>query len=115
MKNILTLLLLLIQINISFSQDNIDPIIDFSLSYRGLTRDDITIPINFDKEKSPTNDSKLLLPLVHDIMKEPMKSFGFMDRVSNLSEHELDYILLKKIFDYTDLTNEYNNVFILMR
>ena len=92
-------LLLLISIaDISYSQQSIDSILNFTLSYRGLTQQDITIPINFDKDKSPTNDSKLLLPVVRDIMKDPMKSFGFMDSVMNYKDAEFLF-LINKMFD----------------
>ncbi len=97
MKNIFSFLFLFMIVNTSVAQSNIDSILDFTLSYRGLTRDDITIPINFDKEKSPTNDSKLLLPIVKDIMTDPMNSFAFMDSVMQISN--LDLIpLLEKIY-----------------
>ena len=66
MKFILILVITLFSINIS-SQENIRSILDLTLSYRGLDNNDITIPINFDKEKSPTNNSKLLLPAVKEL------------------------------------------------
>ncbi|MEO6694387.1 MAG: hypothetical protein ABIO41_04215, partial [Ignavibacteria bacterium] len=64
----------------------------------GLTRDDITIPVNFDKDKSPTNDSKLLLPVVRDLMKDPLRSEGFMDSVIVYKELEIDVLLRYKLF-----------------
>ncbi len=78
--------------NNSYSQQNIDSILNFTLAFRGLTQQDITIPINFDKEKSPRNDAKLLLPVVKEIMQEPMKSFGFMDSLSE-SNYEGKFLL----------------------
>jgi hypothetical protein len=50
-----------------------------TLSFRGLNEKDITIPISTDKDKSPTNNSKLILPKVKEIMESPMKSFEFME------------------------------------
>lgn len=96
-KFYIRILLLLTFADISYSQQSIDSILNFTLSYRGLTQQDITIPINFDKDKSPTNDSKLLLPVVRDIMKEPMRSFGFMDSVMTFKDADL-ITLLNKMF-----------------
>ena len=84
--------------NASFAQQSIDSILNYTLSYRGLTADDITIPVNFDKDKSPTNDSKLLLPVVRDIMKAPLSSFGFMDSVITYKDSDLKP-LIGKMFD----------------
>ena len=78
------LIFLLLTFQTAYSQNfqqSIDQILDQTLSFRGLTREDITIPINLDKEKSPRNDAKLLLPVVKDLMQEPLRSFGFMDSV----------------------------------
>ncbi len=81
----------------SFAQQSMDSILNYTLSYRGLTRNDITIPINFDKDKSPTNDSKLLLPIVRDLMKNPLQSFGFMDNVMEFKNLNL-IALLEQIY-----------------
>lgn len=90
-------LLILISIfsftDISYSQQSIDSIINFTLTFRGLTQQDITIPVNFDKDKSPTNDAKLILPVVRDLMKEPMKSFEFMNNVESIKDLNLIQIL----------------------
>ena len=118
MKISLIFLITIISINISFSQDSIISILDFTLNYRGLTRDDITIPINFDKDKSPTNDSKLLLPVVRDIMKDPLRSFGFMDSISKLSflsSDSITYSLVKLMFpdsEFPKKMNFYKSIFI---
>lgn len=69
----------------SFAQErDVNYILDQTLSYRGLTRGDITIPIEFftAAEKSPTNDAKLLLPLVKDMMVNPLRSMTWLDSVS---------------------------------
>lgn len=102
MKKILFLLLLTFRTVYSQnSQQSIDQILDQTLSFRGLTREDITIPVNLDKEKSPRNDAKLLLPVVKDLMQEPMKTFGFMDDAMSLKDNP-DYLLniLKKFYGY---------------
>ncbi len=70
----------------SFSQDrNIPDILDYTLRSRGLTRQDVTIPVEFFSaaEKSPTNDSKLILPLVKDMMVNPLRSMTWLDSVGN--------------------------------
>ncbi|MFZ1323515.1 MAG: hypothetical protein WAT71_18335 [Ignavibacteria bacterium] len=97
MKFILILVITLFSINIS-SQENIRSILDLTLSYRGLDNNDITIPINFDKEKSPTNNSKLLLPAVKELMQTPMNSFEFAGKISSLSNLEID-VLFKNLIE----------------
>ena len=111
MKRFLVLILFTFQS--LYSQQNIDTVLDFTLSYRGLTRDDITIPVNFDKDKSPRNNAKLLLPVVKDLMQEPMKSFGFMDSMMVLKDLDL-YTLFQSLplfesnsFVTDDLGNEF--------
>jgi hypothetical protein len=81
---IIIFLLIICAIQSSFSQQDVNSVLDYTLSYRGLTRDDITIPIDFFSaaEKSPTNDSKLMLPLVRDMMINPLRSFAWLDSVS---------------------------------
>ncbi len=86
-----SLIFLLLIFHNLYSQQRVSTgsILDFTLSYRGLTHNDITIPVNFDKDKSPTNDSKLLLPVVRDIMKDPLKSFEFMDSVMEYKNSDI--------------------------
>jgi len=102
MIKVLIILLLTFQTAYSqISQQSIDHILDQTLSFRGLTREDITIPINLDKEKSPRNDAKLLLPVVRDLMQEPLRSFGFMDSVMSLNEDKNNlFILLNNFLAY---------------
>ena len=80
------------------SQENINSILDLTLSYRGLDKNDITIPVNFDREKSPANNSKLLLPLVKDLMQTPMNSFEFTDTISRLSNMDIN-VLFKNLIE----------------
>jgi len=72
-----------------------DSLLNYSLMFRGMSRNDITIPVNYDKSKSPRNDSKLILPVVERIMKEPLSSFTFLDEVSKLSGADFSTLLNK--------------------
>ncbi len=90
---ILYVCLNLFSLNICMSQIGQNSILKFTLEARGLTENDITIPLNFDKDKSPTNDAKLILPEVKYLMKSPLGSFGFMDSVSDLSNKDFMNIL----------------------
>lgn len=76
-----------------------------TLSFRGLTQSDITIPVNFDKDKSPRNDSKLLLPVVKDLMQNPLRYSGLMDSMMALTEFKDDNRKLLNFF-YTLLDGE---------
>ncbi len=72
-----------------------------TLSFRGLSEKDITIPISTDKDKSPTNNSKLLLPKVKEIMESPLKSFEFMEemkKMDNVYVLDIIYKLGSKIY-----------------
>ncbi|MCI0449849.1 MAG: hypothetical protein L0Y79_08700 [Chlorobi bacterium] len=75
-----TLYCLLFTFYTASQERNINDILDYTLTYRGLTREDITIPVEFFTagEKSPTNDAKLMLPLVKDMLVNPlrMKKYG---------------------------------------
>lgn len=83
------------------AQRDIDSIIDYTLSYRGLTHNDITIPIEFfsSAEKNPTNEVKLILPIVKNIMINPLSSMAFMDSVMNYKDLELDKLVLQLFHD----------------
>ncbi|HMS33374.1 MAG TPA: HEAT repeat domain-containing protein [Ignavibacteria bacterium] len=111
-KFYIQLLLLLSFSDISFSQQNIDSILNFTLSFRGLTQQDITIPINFDKDKSPTNDSKLLLPVVRDIMKDPMRSFGFLDSVNLIKDLDL-ILILERLYKLRNVESTFINKIVI--
>ena len=82
-------LVFILGINISYSQENIESILDLALTYRGLEKEDITIPVNFDKDKTPANNSKLLLPLVRRLMTEPLTSIEFAGTAGNLCSLDL--------------------------
>jgi hypothetical protein len=70
--------------------------LDYTLNYRGLSRHDISIPIEFFSaaEKSPTNDAKLMLPLVKDMMANPLRSMTWMDSVSEFRNYEIKDLLI---------------------
>jgi len=87
--------LLLLSLNGVYAQDNLNSALDYTLSYRGLTREDITIPLELytPGEKSPTNASKLLLPVVREIMLSPLTSFQFLDSIGELSSLNLDQLV----------------------
>jgi HEAT repeat protein len=96
------LILSVVFISCIYSQDrNVNAILDHTLSYRGLTRHDITIPIEFFSagEKSPTNNAKLMLPLVRDIMLDPLRSMSWLDSVSELPDKKI-IPLIGNLFDY---------------
>ena len=65
----------------SYTQNDVNSVLNYTLSYRGLSREDVTIPIDFFSaaEKSPTNDAKLILPIVRDIMINPLRSMTWID------------------------------------
>lgn len=85
MKKILYIIsLVLICSNAISQQRDINTLLDQTLRNRGLTREDITIPIEFfsTAEKNPTNDVKLTLPLVKDMMTNPLRSETWLDSLS---------------------------------
>lgn len=98
---IIIILLIVCAIQISLAQQDMNSVLDYTLSYRGLTRDDITIPIDFFSaaEKSPTNDSKLMLPLVRDMMINPLSSFAFLDTIMGYKDLELQALIMKLFKD----------------
>jgi hypothetical protein len=95
----------LLAAGISFAQEDVNSVLDYTLRYRGLTRGDITIPIEFFSaaEKSPTNNSKLILPLVKDMMVNPLRCMTWLDSTSALTDYELKD-LVEKMFQYTDFS-----------
>lgn len=74
---------------------NVNDILDYTLSYRGLSRQDISIPIEFFSaaEKSPTNDAKLMLPLVKDMMAEPLKRLYVLDDFAKMTDYDLNKLV----------------------
>ncbi|MBN8570445.1 MAG: hypothetical protein J0M18_12505 [Ignavibacteria bacterium] len=78
-----------------YGQENIQSKLNKTLSFRGLSEKDITIPISTDKDKSPTNNSKLLLPKVKELMESPLKSFEFMEEIKNIDSLSILQIINK--------------------
>ncbi len=78
-----------------YSQRDINSVLDYTLKYRGLTRQDITIPIDFfgAAEKSPTNDAKLIMPLVRDMMINPLRSMTWLDSTANYLKLDREKLL----------------------
>lgn len=95
MRRFLPLIFLTLLQPFTFSQHkNFEQVLDFSLSYRGLTRSDITIPVDYFNagEKSPTNGTQLVLPLVRDMLNNPLNAINWTDSVMQwctISEKEL--------------------------
>jgi hypothetical protein len=98
-KSLFVIYYLFFVICLHSQEQNIDDILNYTLSYRGLTKNDITIPIDFyaSAEKSTTNDSKLLLPLVRDMMINPNRSKGWLDSISQLEPHNLQAIVTEML------------------
>lgn len=108
-KLILIISLVLICSNILTQQRDINSLLDQTLRNRGLTREDITIPIEFfsTTEKNPTNDVKLTLPLVKDMMTNPLRSETWLDSVSMLCNDSLR-VIFAKCFDLLSLEKSQN-------
>jgi len=101
-----TMLVLLCTVYSTAQERNVNDILKYTLSYRGLSERDITIPIDFfsQAEKSPTNDAKLLLPLVRDMMINPMSSNQWLDSIMEYANYNPSY-LVEKLFWYTNWIN----------
>jgi hypothetical protein len=105
MKKVLFIICNLLFVVCSYSQErDINAILNQTLSYRGLTRDDISIPIEFftAAEKSPTNDAKLMLPLVKDMMANPLRSVTWLDSVSEWGNLDVD-VIASLCFHYSNI------------
>lgn len=95
----LILILLYFSIDLSAQQQDINSILDLTLSYRGLSREDVTIPFD-TADRINTNQCKLILPIVYNIMKDPLSSMSFLDTVmnyKNLDLNDLVYTMFKDI------------------
>ena len=100
MKKLLFIIsLVLICSNAISQQRDINSLLDETLRNRGLTREDITIPIEFfsTAEKNPTNDVKLTLPLVKDMMTNPLRSETWLDSISEIGNYSVKTELIKLI------------------
>jgi hypothetical protein len=102
-NRLILLLSLFFTSNLFPQQKDINSLLDFTLSYRGLSREDITIPFD-TADKINTNQCKLILPIVYNIMKDPLSSMPFLDTVmnyKNLDLNELVYTMFKDINYYS--------------
>lgn len=114
MKQLLLILIFAtLPINSLFSQSNNNPIYD-AIRYRGLTEQDISIPLNFT-DTTATNNSRLLLPIVERLMKNPLEYEGWVDSLGSLDFNYKGYAfeLLYKLANYpfvggsADMMNPY--------
>src|SRR5690606_13095073 len=87
---ILILIFTTLTANPLFSQQN-SSILEDAIRYRGLTPEDITIPINFS-DTTATNNSRLLLPIVERMMKNPLQYDGWVDSVGGMTGMDIDEI-----------------------
>lgn len=94
-KLVFIIYFLLFALCIHAQERDVNDILNKTLSYRGLTRQDISIPIEFFSaaEKSPTNDAKLILPLVKEMMSNPLRSMTWLDSLSETGNLSLLNIL----------------------
>lgn len=95
---------LLFALNLCAQERDVNDILNKTLNYRGLTRGDISIPIEFFSaaEKSPTNDAKLMLPFVKDMMSNPLRSMTWLDSLSELGSLAIN-IIASRCFQYSKI------------
>ena len=92
--------LMLAVTSVSYSQAN--STFEKGLEMRGLTKNDITIPVNFDEAAASRAGFKLILPFVKDLMQNPLKSFSFPDTLLTYSRLKTDDLVLQlfSLLDY---------------
>jgi hypothetical protein len=83
----------------SYSQLN--PSLEKAMEIRGLSGNDISIPVDFDDEMSARAGFKLILPIVKDFMTDPKKSFSFPDTLLSYSGLPYDP-LISRLFALID-------------
>jgi hypothetical protein len=103
MYKLIGLLIVFFLADFTSAQQDVNYALDYTLSYRGLSREDVTTPIDFfdAAEKSPTNDAKLILPIVRDMMINPLRSMTWIDSVSEFDKQSVDSVLIT-FFKYLD-------------
>jgi hypothetical protein len=67
-----------------------NPSLERAMSIQGLTKDDLTIPVNFDDEMAVRSGFRLILPLVKDLMLDPTKCFSLPDTLLRMSALPVD-------------------------
>jgi hypothetical protein len=90
------LFVFLFDFNISHPQQN-PHVLDDALRFRGLNRNDITIPLDFfnTAEKSPTASTKLILPITARLLNNPLQSFAWIDSIGGWNDSDLTYQVFK--------------------
>ncbi len=81
-----TSLLLFLIVSSAKSQELYGGCFDRSLAMRGLSPSDLSIPVNFDDEMSARAGFRLIIPLVRDMIQDPVKCFAFPDSILTLSQ-----------------------------
>lgn len=74
-----TLIVVLLISSFVNSYSQLHPSISKAMEIRGLSENDISIPVNFDNEMSARAGFKLILPAVKEFMTDPKMSFAFPD------------------------------------
>lgn len=104
MKKAIIILIVIFFSNTFFAQNNIPKVLDKAIKFRGYTAQDLTIPLD-TADQPNTNQCKLILPIVYDLMTNSSHSFDFMDRVmsyKDLTVKDLIYQLFKDINYYNE-------------
>lgn len=93
----------------AYCQYKFDKALDETLLYRGITKQDLTIPLD-TIDYANTNQSKQLMPVVYKLMTESIYSFGFMDKLTDYKNMEVKEIVenLYKDAGYDYYYNEIN-------
>lgn len=65
------------------------------LDYRGLSEEDITIPVNFEEDMALRAGYRLILPVVRDYMTMPLKSKSFPDTLLGYANLPADEFITK--------------------
>ncbi len=96
-----TLIVVLLISSFVNSYSQLHPSISKAMEIRGLSENDISIPVNFDNEMSARAGFKLILPAVKEFMTDPKMSFAFPDTL--LSYVGLPYVrFISKLFALID-------------
>ncbi len=96
-KAIIFFILSLIFSNIFFAQI-IPQVLDKATRFRGFTKEDFTVPLDTTDQPN-TNQCKLILPIVYNLMTNGSSSFDFMDRVMSYKDLELKNLILQLFKD----------------
>ena len=99
---------LILSHNIFAQKQDIYKLLDKTLSYRGLSQEDITIPVD-TTDRINTNQCKLILPIVYNIMRDPLSSMPFLDTVMNYKNLELQELLYTMFKDINYYESDINN------